>query len=46
MQREVKNIEGRDSHMWRESLSKQATMMENIARLREQIKGKQAEMAD
>ena len=40
LQREVKNIEGRDSHMWRESLSKQATMMENIARLREQMKGK------
>jgi hypothetical protein len=46
LQREVKNIEGRDSHMWRESLSKQASMMENIARLREQIKGKQADMAD
>jgi hypothetical protein len=27
--------------MWRESLAKQGTMMEGLARLREQVKGKE-----
>jgi hypothetical protein len=35
LQREVKNMEGRESHMWRESLAKQNSMMDNIARMRE-----------
>ena len=43
LQRELKNLEGRDSHMWRESLSKQATMMETLTRLRESTKAKQSE---
>ncbi len=34
-------MEGRDSQMWRESLAKQGTMMEGLARLREQVKGKE-----
>ena len=38
LQREVKNIEGRDSHMWRESLSKQATLMESVNRMKDQVK--------
>lgn len=41
LQREVKNLEGRESHMWRESLTKQATMMDNITRMREQVKLRQ-----
>ena len=35
LQREVKNLEGRDSHMWRESLAKQATLMETVTRMRD-----------
>lgn len=46
LQREVKNLESRDSHMWRESLSKQSTMMDNISRLKDQWKVKQMEMAE
>ena len=46
LQREVKNMEGRDSHMWRESLSKQATIMDTLTRLREQVKQKGAETAE
>lgn len=32
--------------MWRESLSKQGTMMDTIARMREQMKTKQSEAAE
>ena len=39
-------MEGRDSHMWRESLSKQATIMDTLTRLREQVKQKGAESAE
>lgn len=39
-------MESRDSHMWRESLSKQATMMDNITRLKDQMKLKQSEAAE
>jgi len=42
----MKNLEGRDSHMWRESLSKQTTLMDTVNRMRDQVKQKSNEVGE
>jgi len=46
LQRELKNIESRDLHLWKDNSQKMAALMETVTRMREQAKARQSEVTD
>ena len=46
LQRELKNIESRDSHLWKENLAKQSQMVESFTQIRDQMRQKQSDLLD
>lgn len=44
LQREIKNIEARDSNLWKDSQAKQATLIETVTKMRDLIKIKNSEV--